>query len=631
MSIITAFNVLARENRPPLESEIVFYENSISSFIRDIKAIGLTQEVMNKVIQSTPSPIFSNIQEIKRSAVLINTSRHFLTSKMFKPKAYCGSDEEYRLHGIHIQSCNFNSESSVRNGDVCRNYDDLYLEFDFDRPISILASIICMYFRVMQFKLRDDIGSCITMNNLVSRILDNSTEIPVEVTGDSKLIIENFKFLYGTYLLLSSNISERSLSPYWRTHEIFSANSAKSIVSHKNAYINNMCLGEEFSKEVVCTEAIMKELYNSPLVDKEFPENSRFFTCLTEPGRPMHGVFNVSELKSILEWFQSGDVTEPSPDEGQIVNAILKTGNLVSCYFKKSLPDILPEYVNERALYHRLVQGNTCDATIIESRQTLISNFARASQHISQSYCKPGLSSFPYSSDNLSTRLTVIHKNQEEIGELLASIDFCPETLRRIHIAASPIMPVDGVWLEFLASSCFANPFNRDLFAIYMDEIGAGNPRQNHARLWAEMIGELGLNLPHFLTKEFSEHQSIPSPSFTLANCMLAFSIHGREFFPELLGFNLSIELAGLGGTYTVIAKSMEHKGFPSEFWRVHSSVDNAISGHTFLSVRSIDRFMRSAENMSSSIDTTNHFWNRIWNGFVSHRLIDEDVSAACG
>jgi hypothetical protein len=103
---------------------------------------------------------------------------------------------------------------------------------------------------------------------------------------------------------------------------------------------------------------------------------------------------------------------------------------------------------------------------------------------------------------------------------------------------------------------------------------------------------------------------------------------------PEILGLNLAVELAGVGGPYMQARDTLRHFKLPTLFVDIHLAADNISQGHTAKSLLAIKLYMDqvAVREGPHNLDST---WRRIWSGVRSTlpqpslaRLIAHKISA---
>lgn len=139
----------------------------------------------------------------------------------------------------------------------------------------------------------------------------------------------------------------------------------------------------------------------------------------------------------------------------------------------------------------------------------------------------------------------------------------------------APTKLVDGAWLQGLT------PLWRDsrlhtLLQTYLDELGRGQPTQNHVVLYRHLMQRHEIDLPEYL----------PDALFTQGLAQLALGHHGPACLPELVGFNLGYEQLPLH--LLITAHELNELGIDPYYFTLHVTVDNAATGHARQALDSI-------------------------------------------
>jgi hypothetical protein len=185
----------------------------------------------------------------------------------------------------------------------------------------------------------------------------------------------------------------------------------------------------------------------------------------------------------------------------------------------------------------------------------------------------------------------------------------------------SPAVLVDGAWLAGVAgASSQLKPWHLELIKIHEDELGNGDPVQNHPRIYRRLLESLEIDLPAVADPAFAHDPRIHSQAFAFPSYMVAIGWHYAEFEPECLGLNLAIELSGLGSGYQQVIESMRQARIDPLIAELHLSIDNLASGHAR---RARDAIVLFLENIARTEDRPGvmRAWERIHRGFLSYRV----------
>lgn len=105
-------------------------------------------------------------------------------------------------------------------------------------------------------------------------------------------------------------------------------------------------------------------------------------------------------------------------------------------------------------------------------------------------------------------------------------------------IQREPYHLTDGVWLRGVPQGPMS-PIQAKLFAIYIDELGNGDPEQNHCNVYLDVLESLGLHVPPITSREFVDQQTILDICFKKPALTLTTSLFPQTFEAEILGYTL--------------------------------------------------------------------------------------------
>ena len=182
-------------------------------------------------------------------------------------------------------------------------------------------------------------------------------------------------------------------------------------------------------------------------------------------------------------------------------------------------------------------------------------------------------------------------------------------------VQLAPVILIDGGWLQGMASPPLIHTIvGRMLFHVFFEEVGAGNAEEHHANIYRDLLAAMGEEAPPVDTREFAHWSRLRDSSFDVPTLWLSISCFPRHFMPEILGLNLAVELAGIGGPYMEARDTLRQFGFPTLFVEVHNAADNVSYGHAAWAMNAIKRYMDEAAEREGphNLDST---WRRVWTG----------------
>jgi hypothetical protein len=370
---------------------------------------------------------------------------------------------------------------------------------------------------------------------------------------------------------------------------------------HKGIRLGDSSLEDLFAGERNGHEKLLQSLAKSHLVSAGTPDRSRFLTHTISIDGPMFGVFTAAEQTDLREWIASlgSDIPEPKTPialEGiyvcpQDVNSLQQYA--LNRYGKMRLEQLCYELSNSDRYPSVRVFAKLFVGKIIEDLTKAFSTDPKLNS----------LSPPQYSEDLLAKMIAENHaKNIKSRKPLDPSVEVGRPSIGILF---------DGSWLQGFADVTHADLEEYGwLFRIYASEQGDGNLAWNHnliARHMAAKVG-FGVSLPA------TDRQLYDAFTVDLsAVALIAISLNTQFFLPEILGLNLGIEAAGVGGSFLDLQENASKKGneWGELNFRLHNSIDNYSSGHTKWSADAVAAFMARVKDTTPTMMTFQ--WARIW------------------
>lgn len=160
----------------------------------------------------------------------------------------------------------------------------------------------------------------------------------------------------------------------------------------------------------------------------------------------------------------------------------------------------------------------------------------------------------------------------------------------------APTKLVDGAWL-YGALPRWEDPRFRPLIRTYLEELGDGDPSQNHVLLYQQLLARFGGDDLPELSDELYLQGAV----------QLAFAWNAGEFLPELMGYNLGYERIPLHLLITTF--ELNELDIDPYYFTLHITIDNADSGHARKAVTAV-------MDAVPGIGDTEVFMRRVANGF---------------
>jgi hypothetical protein len=161
---------------------------------------------------------------------------------------------------------------------------------------------------------------------------------------------------------------------------------------------------------------------------------------------------------------------------------------------------------------------------------------------------------------------------------------------------------------------------------VFIEELGDGDFCKHHSNIYRELLESMGVKHPEFHTREFAHSSAFPDSAFEIAVLWLSLSLFPRHYLPEMLGLNLAVELAGLGGPYLEARDTLRYFGFPTIFVDLHNAADNVSAGHAALAMNTIETYMNDLADREGP-HNLDDVWYRIWAGLSSTQPLSNNLN----
>ncbi|HEV7824590.1 MAG TPA: LodA/GoxA family CTQ-dependent oxidase [Mycobacteriales bacterium] len=204
----------------------------------------------------------------------------------------------------------------------------------------------------------------------------------------------------------------------------------------------------------------------------------------------------------------------------------------------------------------------------------------------------------------------VVRGYDPERDQTCQSRDDVVERLRQF----SPTNRTDGVWLRNVATVGPIDELTGFLAQIWIDEVGGGDPAQNHANIYTALLGSVGIPTPPLGSREYAYDDTLLESAFTAPLLQLVVSQFTEDFFPEILGMTLYLEWESVELANT--ARLLRHYKLDPGYYTLHVAIDNAEAGHGSLAKRAVKRYLASFHDEAQKQAQ----WRRIWDGYVAFR-----------
>lgn len=142
----------------------------------------------------------------------------------------------------------------------------------------------------------------------------------------------------------------------------------------------------------------------------------------------------------------------------------------------------------------------------------------------------------------------------------------------------APTKRVDGAWF-YSFTQYWNDPAFRDFIQIYLEELGLGQEKGNHVKLFDNLLFSLGLH-------QFS--LNLPDEYYHQSAIQLALAYAPSDFIPEIAGFNLGYEQLPLH--LLITNYELKELGIDSKYFNLHITIDNFENGHAQLAANALKK-----------------------------------------
>jgi len=243
----------------------------------------------------------------------------------------------------------------------------------------------------------------------------------------------------------------------------------------------------------------------------------------------------------------------------------------------------------------------------------------RASRRQDDPGLEPELRAFPYSRQAFETRLDEVYQGLvEDVNRYEAARSWTMRTREDVIEwirQMAPFNQTDGAWLRTIAPVGPVDEVRALLFAIYVDELGGGNPALHHANIYTELMDSVGIVLPDLRSRAYADNPDLLDSAFTLPLFQLVVSEFPQDFYPEIIGMTQYLEWSSVELRNMVLLN--KHFGLDPHFYEMHVAIDNAASGHGDMAKRAVELYLEQVR-VDVGEDAMQAEWARIWNGYVA-------------
>jgi Iron-containing redox enzyme len=402
---------------------------------------------------------------------------------------------------------------------------------------------------------------------------------------------------------------------------------------HGFVRVGGRSLTETFADPDLDLAGFLRDLRESPRLRPGTDGGESRFIRAIKFGGPMFGIFDEHEADLLKQWV----ATVQAGERPAIELARNTVGDEYAARWRAALAASRPDDVvirgvadprDERELFHRLVNIENYANTLplaAEYAQRLLAEAEIMFVHGAEGRYTDA-TYFDYSPEALYARAEQIYF--EKLVKPYRPLEVIPEredvVFRQTTYALGAL--VDGAWLHRLGNLGHAGrPSDHLLAEIYADEMGHGDLAKNHLTLIHTALASMAVELPHIRDAAFMDQGELPDELYGFSLYQLCLALFPDSHYNEILGYNLAIEMFGLGELRLHEIQKLNHHGFDACYETAHLTIDNISAGHTKQAADIIVGYLDDVQRAGGD-DAVQREWRRIWRGYAAYAYIVEDT-----
>jgi hypothetical protein len=275
--------------------------------------------------------------------------------------------------------------------------------------------------------------------------------------------------------------------------------------------------------------------------------------------------------------------------------------------------------LRDREYFHIMLNLDSFDGFLPVARSLAQGYLDAARKLQADPNLEPELRSFRYSKEAFEARLDDIYQGLvEDVTRYEAAQSWTMRTREDVVewvLQMAPFNQTDGAWLRTIAPVGPIDEVRSLLFAIYVDEMGGGDPDLNHPNIYTDLMASVDLELGDLRSREYSDNPALLDSAFTVPLFQLVVSQFPQDFFPELLGMTQYLEWSSV--ELKNMVRLNEHFGLDPHFYEMHVAIDNAATGHGAMARRAVELYLEGVR-VDAGEEVMQDQWERVWNGYVA-------------
>ena len=404
---------------------------------------------------------------------------------------------------------------------------------------------------------------------------------------------------------------------------------------HRSVRMGDRRLSEWLDDEKLDVAAFVAEFRNSRQMRPSQDGSCRFLKAI-KFGGPMFGIFDESEAATFTAWAEAIAAGEPADLDFRLNTAGDQAADRWADVLARTEPadmviaEEADSTLDDRQFFYRLVNFECFPHILPMARERAEAGLAEAELLFTHGAGGrlTNAEYFDYTPDALMKRVEEIYwdKLVNPYRPLIEIPDRDEVIFGQTTFALGSL--IDGSWAHRISN--LGRQHRRSdsmLFAIYADEMGRGDVAKNHITLINQVLASMDIRLPHIRDKEFMDQDDLPDELYGFSIHQVCLSLFPDTLYNEILGYNLGIEMFGLGEMRLHEIQKLRCHNLDISYEQAHLSIDNFSAGHARQSVDIIVAYLDDVWRNSGD-DAVQHAWRRIWRGyasfayFVEHALV---------
>lgn len=446
-------------------------------------------------------------------------------------------------------------------------------------------------------------------------------EFIARAENEARRVRDGFSWALAAVDRWSSELYEALVAccdPSAEMAEMLRMRAREGAVYHHDFVLEGKSLSDWLREAQTDPIGLMGVLAKSKLVKPGRSAKSPLVNGLLSERGPMFRVFSADDVRVICRWIDALPAKgRPSPNESTRAPAApflllpsLATGQTAEKPRGR-------QSITLRDAYHQLLRRSAGGPGLRDFAVRYVHGWLGRSRH--QLDRSPNALPDHWPTRGLRPWLVEQHERHSREFEEDSSLEVpTREALIDSTVQLAPLTLIDGGWIQgFTDYELASSEVGHFLFDTYWDELGNGESRLNHPRIYRELLDEMGVRLPPTASQEFASWSGFRDSSFELPVYWLSIGRMPRTFTPEILGLNLAMELSGVGGSYRRARIGLKAHGFSTRFVDIHNTIDNVTTGHSAWAADAVDTYMAELAVLQGT-PARAAAWDRVRAGYRS-------------